>query len=126
VTTVSGRVAASSETGSTRFAPQAPAGLGPMGDDPARILSAFRPYWERLGEPARRLGFKHGNSLIKQARDLRDDGMVESGLERGHFQWRLTSPGIAIATEARRAETPKSGSVHKGAGLQGIAQKEAP
>lgn len=30
----------------------------------------------------------------------------------------------AIATEARRAETPKSGSVHEGAGLKGIAQKD--
>lgn len=28
----------------------------------------------------------------------------------------------AIATEARRAETPKSGSVHEGAGPEGIAQ----
>lgn len=95
------------------------------GFDPARIVAAFRPYWERLGEPARRLEMKHGNSLTKTARQLREDGMIENRFHRGHYQWRLTSAGIAIATEVRRAETPQSGSVHEGAGPKDIAQVQS-
>jgi hypothetical protein len=40
VTIEHGRVG-SAEAGSTRFAPQAPAGLGPAGDDPARLGEAI-------------------------------------------------------------------------------------
>jgi DNA-binding IclR family transcriptional regulator len=70
-------------------------------------------------------------------RKLREEGgqiepfgfVVTRGIDRAGMR-RLSvskgqrdgSPLLAIATEARRAETPKIGSVHEGAGPQDIAQ----
>jgi hypothetical protein len=54
----------------------------------AEVAKAFRPSWERLGVVARRLGKSHGSIILVHARQLRDEGLVESRMYGGHFQWR--------------------------------------
>jgi hypothetical protein len=93
----------------------------PVSEPPQRsrkdaALAAFSYEWQRLGDVAYRLGGGHGNKLIAIARQLRANGLVESRFHVGYYQWRR----IAIATEARRAET--TGSVHDGA----VPERQSP
>ena len=156
---------ADAETGSTRFAPEAPAGLRPTGDDPARleavaaaIQKARKPSYaldQRIADaafPGERL-FKHRDGSTWAARftvslDAADGlkpedwavtidatvpgmgiiaklfppriGYLEPVEARAKTEAmaRAAAGLLAMATEARRAETAKTGSVHEGAGRQ--------
>lgn len=78
----------------------------------------------------------NAQSLRKQPRDYGFDEWRTGAYPHWAGTWEAEqfaniNEGIAeilnaIATEARRAETPESGSVHEGAGRNGIAQEDAP
>jgi hypothetical protein len=92
---------------------RAAAGVSPVpASIPSAALSAFSFHWEGLGAVASRLGLKHGNSVAREARALRDAGWLESrriGTSR-NVRWRRVAhaaPGLRDAVAKHKTHTSR-------------------
>jgi hypothetical protein len=100
-------------------------GLGPPGFDPGRLEALG--FVLRYDDGGERLSVRHDAGsehwgdkvLIRQYES--DDRVIYVDL--ADLDWLIGALKlVVIATEARRAETPQSGSFHEGAGPQDIAE----
>jgi hypothetical protein len=64
--------------------------------DDHNLCYAFSSQWERLHDPARRLGLPNTQWLVVRARDLKHRGLIESRYKSGYLEYRLTANGMAI------------------------------
>jgi len=105
---------------STKCIPEARAAIAAMRDPAPRMVAAALPLFQAPTEEQRAIG-RAALALLPPVR-IEQHYQGEQAAADLVRDWQTMIDAAAIATEARRAETENTGSVHEGADPEGIAQ----